>query len=143
RALAEFDLARRTLPNNATVLGAIAFVHRRQGKMDEARRELEKAAILDPRDNQWPREIASTFVYTRQYREAVIASGQALALLPEDYESQVDQVTALQMNGDLDAASKALAAIPPEANVQGSVSLARWQLAFAMRQADKALAALE
>jgi len=143
RALAEFDLARRSLPNNATALAAIAFVHRRQGKMDKARQELEEAATLDPRDNQWPREIASTFVYTRRYPEAVTVSAQALALLPEDYESQVDQVTALHMNGDLDAVGKALAAIPPEADVEGSVSLARWQLALTLRQPDKALAALE
>jgi len=32
-ALAEFDKARKTLPNSANVLTASAFVHRRQGKM--------------------------------------------------------------------------------------------------------------
>jgi TolB-like protein len=142
-ALTEFDLARRSLPNNATVLAAIAFVHRRQAKMDQARQELEEAAALDPRDNQLPREIGSTFLYVRRYVEAISFYNRALALLPEDYESQVNQVTAFQMSGDLDATSKALTAIPSDADSEGSVTVARWQLALTMRQPDKALEALE
>src|SRR5438105_4189142 len=66
-ALAEFEKARKGLPNNPNILTAIAYVHRRQGKMEEALHELEQAPPLDPRDNQWPREIGSTFVYMRRY----------------------------------------------------------------------------
>ena len=43
-ALAEFDKARKTLPNSANVLTAIAFVHRRQAKMEQALDELERSA---------------------------------------------------------------------------------------------------
>ena len=143
RALTEFDLARRSLPNNATALAAIAFVHRRQGKMDEARREAEKAAVLDPRDNQWPREIASTFVYTRRYAEAAASFNRALVSSPDDFEAQAYQVTALQMNGELEKASRVLASIPSDSDPQGSISFARYELALAMRQPDAALAALE
>ncbi len=142
-ALAEFDRARKSLPNNSNVLAAIAYVHRRQGRMEEALHEVEQAAALDPRDNQWPREIASTFVYMRRYAETKPLYDRALALVPEDFETQLNRVTAFQMSGDLDAAGKALAAIPPDADPEGSVSLARWQLALALRQPDKALAALE
>jgi TolB-like protein/Tfp pilus assembly protein PilF len=143
RALAEFDLARRSLPNNATALAAIAFVHRRQGKMDKARQELEEAATLDPRDNQWPREIASTFVYTRRYAEADAPFNRTLVLSPDDLEAQLYRATALQMRGELEAASRVLAAIPADSDPQGSVSFMRHQLALAMHQPDAALAALE
>ena len=142
-ALAEFDEARKTLPNSANVLTAIAFVHRRLGKMEQALDELKQSAALNPRDNLLPREIGSTFVYMRRYTEAIPFYDRALALIPDDFETQVYRVTMLQMNGDFDAASRALATIPADVDPQGSVSFARWQLAMAMHQPDAALAALE
>jgi len=142
-ALAEFDKARKTLPNSANVLTASAFVHRRQGKMEQALDELERSAALDPRYNLLAREIGSTFVYMRHYAEANPAYDRALALVPDDFETQVYRVTMLQMSGDFDAASRALATIPADIDPQGSVSFARWQLALAMHQPDVALVALE
>src|SRR5437667_1325837 len=63
-ALAEFDKARKTLPNSANVLTASAFVHRRQGKMEQALDELERSAAGDPRYHRLARESGSTYVYT-------------------------------------------------------------------------------
>jgi TolB-like protein/Tfp pilus assembly protein PilF len=142
-ALAEFAIAQKSLPNSATVEAAIGFVQRRQWKMAEAMRRFERATVLDPRDNQLPREIAYTLLYTRHYSEAAPAFERALAIVPDDHESQVGQVSALIMNGDLKAAREKLDAMPPEADVEGSASLARWQLALANHQPDQALAALE
>src|SRR5262249_26522441 len=142
-ALAEFDRARKTLPNSANVLQAIAFVHRRLGKMEQALDELQRSAALSPRDNLLVREVGATFVYMRRYAEANPFYDRALALVPDDFETLVYQVTTLQMIGDFDAASRALATIPADIDPQGSVSFARWQLAMAMRQPDGALAALE
>jgi TolB-like protein/Tfp pilus assembly protein PilF len=142
-ALAEFDKARKTLPNSANVLTAIAFVHRRQAKMEQALDELERSAALDPRYNLLAREIGSTFVYIRHYAEANPAYDRALALVPDDFETQVYRVTMLEMSGDLDAAKKALAMIPVDIDPAGSVSFARWHLALAMHQPDAALAALD
>ena len=48
-----------------------------------------------------------------RYAEADAAYNKALALVPEDLESQTGRVTAFQMRGDLDGAGKTLAAIPP------------------------------
>ncbi|MGH8092307.1 MAG: tetratricopeptide repeat protein [Chthoniobacterales bacterium] len=143
RALTEFEKARQSLPNNPNVLAGIAYVHRRQARMEEALHELKQATALDPRDNQWPREIGSTFVYMRRYTEADPAYERALALVPEDFETQVNRVGALMMSGDVRAASEALAAIPAGVDPEGTVSLTRWQLALAMHEPDKALAALE
>ncbi len=142
-ALAEFDKARKTLPNSANVLTAIAFVHRRQGKMEQALDELQRSAALSPRDNVLPREVGATLVYMRRYAEANPAYDRALALLPDDFEAQVSRVMMLQTSGDFDAANRALAMIPVGIDPDGAVSFARWQLALAMRQPDTAMAALE
>jgi TolB-like protein/Tfp pilus assembly protein PilF len=141
-ALAEFGKAREALPNNANVLTAMAVVHRRQGKMSETIREVEQAALLDPRDNRLPRLIGETLVYMRRYAEADAPFHRALILSPDDLEAQVYRVTALQMRGQLEAASRVLAAIPAASDPGGSVSFARYQLAITMRQPHAALAAL-
>ena len=142
-ALAEFDKARKTLPNSANVLTAIAFVHRRQGKMEQGLDELQRSAVLSPRDNLLAREVGSTLVYLRRYAEANSAYDRPLALVPDDFETQVARVQMLQTSGDFDGASKALATIPADVDPAGSISFARWQLALVRRQPDSALAALE
>lgn len=142
-ALAEFDKARKSLPNSANVLTAIAFVHRRQGKMEQGLDELKRSAALSPRDNLLAREVGSTLVYLRRYAEANSAYDRPLALVPDDFETQVSRVVMLQTSGDLDAASKALAMIPAGIDPDGSVTFARWQLALVRRQPDAALAAVE
>jgi TolB-like protein len=142
-ALAEFDKARKSLPNSVNVLTAIAFVHRRLGKMEQGLDELQRSAELNPRDNLLAREVGSTLVYMRRYAEAIPQFDRALALVPDDFETQVSRVSALQMSGDLDAASRALAAIPPDVDPAGSVSFARWQLALVRHQPDVALTALD
>src|SRR5438046_1557131 len=142
-ALAEFDKTRKTLPNSANVLTAIAFVHRRQGKMEQGLDELQRSAVLSPRDNLLAREVGSTLVYLRRYAEANSAYDRPLALVPDDFETQVARVQMLQTSGDFDGASKALVTIPADVDPAGSISFARWQLAFVRRQPDAALAALE
>jgi len=142
-ALAEFAKAREALPNSANVLTAIAVVHRRQGKMSETIHEVQQAALLDPRDNQLPRFIGETLVYMRRYAEADAPFHRTLVVFPDDLEAQVYRVTALQMRGELESASRLLAVIPVDSDPQGWVSFARYQLTMAMRQPDAALAALE
>ena len=50
RALTEFEIAKRHLPNEAQAYLAIAAIQRRQGKWDESTANLEKIASLDPRN---------------------------------------------------------------------------------------------
>jgi TolB-like protein/Tfp pilus assembly protein PilF len=142
-ALAEFAKAREAFPNNANVLLSIALVHRRQGKMLDTIHEAEQAAILDPRDNQLRRVIGETLVYMRRYAEADASFNRTLVLSPDAFEALTYKVTALQMRGELEAASRVLAAIPADSDPQGSISFARYQLALAMHRPDAVLAALE
>ncbi|PYJ20700.1 MAG: hypothetical protein DME92_08955 [Verrucomicrobia bacterium] len=49
-ALAEFEIARRGLPNESQAYFAIGSIQRRQGKWTESNANLEKAATLDPKN---------------------------------------------------------------------------------------------
>src|SRR5947199_414613 len=50
RALDEFAIARKSLPNSADVYLAIGAIQRRQGKWAESTANMEKAASLSPKD---------------------------------------------------------------------------------------------
>src|SRR5204863_7023203 len=50
RALAEFEIAKRGLPNDAQAYLAIGSIQRRQGKWTESTANLERAAALDPKN---------------------------------------------------------------------------------------------
>src|SRR5438034_7179120 len=51
RALAEFEIAKRGLPNEARAYMAIGAIQRRQGRWVESTANLEKAAELDPKNS--------------------------------------------------------------------------------------------
>jgi TolB-like protein/Flp pilus assembly protein TadD len=142
-ALTEFATARASLPNDARVLAAIAFAHRRQGKLLKAVAELEQAAVLDPRDSGQPRDLADTFIYLRRYTEAAAASNRSLALAPDNVQSYVYRAAALQMRGDPEGANRSLAGLSADYDSEGSISLRRFNLALWMGQPDAVLLAIE
>src|SRR5947207_9253841 len=49
-ALAELEVARQTLPNDARIFRLTGYIRRRQGHWEESTRNLERAAELNPRD---------------------------------------------------------------------------------------------
>lgn len=83
-ALDELALARRTLPNNANVPFYAAAIHRRQGRWDDALREFNLAAELDPRNFSILSETAHTEEAAERYAEATRRYNQALAVNPGD-----------------------------------------------------------
>jgi TolB-like protein/Tfp pilus assembly protein PilF len=91
-ALAELEVARRTLPNNPRVFALTGWITRRQGKYEEALRVLEHALELDPRDVFIMGDIADTYNYLRRYAEAAAVLDRALAIKPDDAETNVGRV---------------------------------------------------
>jgi TolB-like protein/Flp pilus assembly protein TadD len=142
-ALAEFERARASLPNDSDVIAAMAYIHRRQGRLELAVSELAAAAEFDPRDTTLPRDQADTLGYLRRYREAIAVADRSLVLAPDNSESFLVKVSALQMGGDLEGAARLLAAWPDAMDPEGSVTYVRHQFALARRQPAEALAALE
>ena len=142
-ALAELAIARAGMPNNAEVISAIAFVHRRQGASTHGIPELREAEVLDPRDSTIPREIANSYVSMGRYADADIEYARSLAIFPGDIEAQEQRASARILAGDLPSARRMLEAIPADSDPQGSVSLLRYRLAMLARAPDAALAAID
>ena len=141
-ALSEFAIARASLPNDAEVVAAIGYVHRRQGVASRGIPEMEQASLLDPRDSTLPREIANSYTALRRYAEAEAYYARSLALVPDDMEAIAQRATSTMFSGDMEAADRILTAVPPGTDPQGSISLLRFKLAMILRQPDKALAAI-
>jgi TolB-like protein/Tfp pilus assembly protein PilF len=82
RAREELDKAQHALPNNAEIFQFLGLIDRRQGRWDEANRNLERAVDLDPRNQDTLTDLGETYIKVRRYEEAVAVAYRALALLP-------------------------------------------------------------
>jgi serine/threonine protein kinase/tetratricopeptide (TPR) repeat protein len=89
-ALAELELARQTLPNDARIFRWTGLIERRQGHWKESTRNLERAVELNPRDIellQWG--VAGNYSGLRRYAEAKPWLARALAFEPNDAVTKV------------------------------------------------------
>src|SRR5438034_3024731 len=82
--LAELEVARQTLPNNARIFQMMGFIQRRQGHWEDSRRNLERAVELDPRDLGTLDLLSSDYARFRRYAEAKRWLTRALAVAEPD-----------------------------------------------------------
>jgi serine/threonine-protein kinase len=90
-ALAELEVARQTLPNDARIFRLTGNIQRRQGHWEESTRNLERAAELDPRDidETLIRGVAANYWQCRRYAESKAWVARALAFQPNDAVTKV------------------------------------------------------
>jgi TolB-like protein/Tfp pilus assembly protein PilF len=88
-ALAELEIARRTLPNDPHVFELAGYIARRQGKDEEGLHNLERALDLDPRNFYTLQQIALSYYSLRRYRETAAVLDRAIAIKPDDIETRV------------------------------------------------------
>ncbi len=90
-ALAELEVARRTLPNDPRIFESIGNITRRQGKFEEALPYFERALELDPRklDILW--NTAGYYQCLRRYAESATVWDRALAIEPDDAGIKLDR----------------------------------------------------
>src|SRR5207249_6978709 len=70
-ALAELEVARQTLPNDAWIFRWTGLIQRRQGHWEESTRNLERAVELDPRDIELLQYgVVGNYSGLRRYAEA-------------------------------------------------------------------------
>jgi TolB-like protein/Tfp pilus assembly protein PilF len=89
-ALAELEVARQSLPNDARIFGWTGLIERRQGHWKESTRNLERSVELNPRDIellQWG--VAGNYSFLRRYAEAKPWLARALAFEPNDAVTKV------------------------------------------------------
>jgi eukaryotic-like serine/threonine-protein kinase len=89
RALAELEVARQSLPNEARIFQLMGAVQRRQGRWKESTQNLERAVELNPRDLETVRQIVLSYYFFRRYPEEASLLDRALAIEPNHVETKV------------------------------------------------------
>jgi serine/threonine protein kinase/tetratricopeptide (TPR) repeat protein len=90
-ALAELEIAAKTLPNDAGVFELKGYIQRRQGKQEEAVRSLERAIALDPRNSFTLQQIALSYRHLRRFAEQKSILDRALAIEPNDLDTKLER----------------------------------------------------
>ena len=144
RALAEFEIAKRELPNDADAYLAIGAIQRRQGKWQESTTNLEKAAQLDPKNASVLFNLGANYVAQRDYTAADKVFDQAIAASPQSYSAHAFKgAVAILSKGDTSAAEKQLALLPKTTDVDGGITSTRIWILTLQRKFSEALQALQ
>ena len=88
-ALAELEVARRTLSNDARIFELTGYILRRRGQREEGLRNLERALELDPRNFFILQQIALSYENLRRFRDAISALDRALTIVPDNSERRL------------------------------------------------------
>jgi tetratricopeptide (TPR) repeat protein len=83
-ALAELEIARRSLPNDSRMFFVMGLIRRRQGHWEEAIRSLERAIELDPRSLNALDNIGDSYGMARRYAEQKSTLDRMLTIAPND-----------------------------------------------------------
>jgi TolB-like protein/Tfp pilus assembly protein PilF len=90
-ALAELDIARRSLPNDPRIFSVTGYIQRRQGRWEEAIGNLERAIELDPRNLNRLDQAAAGYGMIRRYVEVKSKLDRALTIAPNDLEVKAER----------------------------------------------------
>jgi len=97
-ALDQLKLALEKQPKNSETLGTIAYVKRRQGKLDETVLNLKRALEIDPRSIDITNGMGDTYRLLRNYDAAQRCYEQAISLSP-DYLTSYYSLAWIDLNG--------------------------------------------
>ena len=95
RALAEFEIAKRGLPNEAQAYMAIGAIQRRQGKWAESTANLEKAAALDPKNTNVLINLCFQLLALRNFEAADKMLDRAIAAAPQSFGACIERILAV------------------------------------------------
>jgi serine/threonine protein kinase/tetratricopeptide (TPR) repeat protein len=100
-ALAELNVARQTLPNDARIFRMMGYIQRRQGRWQESTQNLERASDLDPRNTETLQQIALSYGVLNRYADEKSVLDRALAIDPNDLDTKI-ALAALQFHWKAD-----------------------------------------
>src|SRR5437879_5567206 len=144
RALAEFEIAKRGLPNEAQAYMAIGAIQRRQGRWVESTANLEKAAELDPKNSSVLLNLGYNYMATRNFEAADKIFDRGIEAAPESFGSRaLKSELAIRWKGDISVAEKELASVPPGVDPQGLVTLGRAGVLTLQRKFPEALQVIQ
>jgi serine/threonine protein kinase/Flp pilus assembly protein TadD len=119
RARSELAIASRTLPNDAVVFELTAYIDRREGRWEEATRNMERAVELDPRNLGSLAQLMEMYRYQRRYADELRTYDRALTIAPGDPDTLLDRATvAIDWRAD----------VKPYQTMQGAVIAEKFHL---------------
>src|SRR5215469_5921735 len=143
RALAEFEIAKRDLPNQAEAYFAIGAIQRRQGKWAESNGNLEKAAALDPKNLNILTNLAYSYMTLRDFNAAEKTLDRMTAVAPQSWATAgLKAYLAILSKGDLAGVEKEMSSLPEDVDPNGMVTWARSWVLMLQRKFPEALAAV-
>jgi TolB-like protein/Flp pilus assembly protein TadD len=90
-ALAELEVARRSLPNNSDVFSLMAGIQGCQGRWEESIRNFERAVELDPRDVTTLFQSGISYAIVRRYAEQKLKLDRILTIDPNNLPVKADR----------------------------------------------------
>jgi adenylate cyclase len=94
-ALAELEIARRTLPNDPRIFEFTGYIARRRGQHEEGLRNLQRVVELDPRNFFTLQQLAISYKILRRYADEIATEDRALSIKPDDPETKAARAFAL------------------------------------------------
>src|SRR6266700_964161 len=140
RALSEFEIAKRDLPNEADAYSAIAAIQRRQGKWAESTANFEKAVSLDPKNANVLFNLGFNYMAQRDFQTADKIFDRAIAADPQSVAAHgMKSALAIAWKGDVSFAENQLSLVPPGFDPDGLVTSARAGVLTLQRKFAEAL----
>jgi TolB-like protein/Tfp pilus assembly protein PilF len=140
RALREFAIAKKSLPNSAEVYMAIASIERRQGKWAQSTANFEKAVSLSPKDSFILVNLADNYRANKNFETADKVFDRAIEAAPGSFNARAAKaMLAFDWKGDLSMMEKELTNMPPGVDPEGMVTYGRVQLRMLQRRFPEAL----
>ena len=140
RALAEFEIAKRGLPNQSEAYLAIGAIQRRQGKWTESNANFEKAATLDPKNTDILINLAFSYMAQRNYEAAEKVLDRAIVAEPQLSEAcAIKGLMAVDWKGDPSLAEKEFSMIPSQDDPGGLITWGRAWILMLKRKFPEAL----
>jgi tetratricopeptide (TPR) repeat protein len=134
RAGKELALARPDMPNNIAFLILSGYLHRREGRWEEGKRDFSRAVELDPRNPNASNLLADTYVLLRQFDAALAVADHTIAAgLDLPITRLRREFIRFAASGDPDILQRALAQAPPDVDVGGGETPVRILLALIRR----------
>jgi TolB-like protein/Flp pilus assembly protein TadD len=144
RALAEFEIAKRGLPNEAQAYMAIGAIQRRQGKWAESTANLEKGAALDPQNASILVNLASNYGAVHNFEAADKTLDRAITIAPQSFATLgLKAYLGVALRGDVTGAEKQMALLPADVDPNGFATWERWWVLMFQRKLPEALAVVQ
>jgi serine/threonine-protein kinase len=112
KALEEYAIAKKGLPNNQGIYNVEGWIMRRQGRFEEALDNFTKSFQLNPKSGNAAWEVAYTYHCMRNYDQALVHIDKAIELDPSIGVYYTVKTLTLILKGDSQSARRFLSNLP-------------------------------